>query len=60
MICVFNFSNVNYATYRVGLPREGAWSLRLSTDHKKYLDRFRSTDVTVADVVTADTQPRDG
>jgi len=61
VICLFNFSNVNYSTYRIGLPREGAWTLRLSTDQKKYLDPFRSTDVTVADVVEANSsQPRDG
>lgn len=76
-MALFNFSNVNYSSYRLGFPREGKkrgrmwvlflypellgpWTLRLCTDNTKYMDRFKSTDVSVANVVVADaSQPRD-
>ncbi len=56
-IAVFNFANVAYDAYRIGLPAEGIWRVRFNSDWDGYSSAFgnhRSVDS------TAEVQPQDG
>jgi 1,4-alpha-glucan branching enzyme len=51
VVVVANFANQTYQTYRIGLPREGLWKLRLNGDWQGYSDDFG--DLTSGDVAAA-------
>ena len=51
VVVAANFANRSHESYRIGLPREGLWKLRLNSDWQGYSDDFgnlASGDVTAA------------
>jgi 1,4-alpha-glucan branching enzyme len=51
VVVVANFGNRTHQSYRIGLPREGLWRLRLNSDWQGYSDDFgnlASGDLTAA------------
>ena len=51
VVVVANLANRTHEHYRIGLPREGLWKLRLNSDWQGYSDdfaNFASTDVSAA------------
>jgi len=60
VVVVLNFANRSYAGYRVGLPRGGAWRVRLNSDWRGYSSVFTdhdSFDCWAAPGRTADAMP---
>ena len=59
VVVIANFSNNEYADFRVGFPLKGRWRLAINTDAKIYSPLFSNTPSTdiVAEVVPYDGQP---
>ncbi|MFG0253768.1 MAG: alpha-amylase family glycosyl hydrolase [Rhodopirellula sp. JB053] len=57
VIVVANFSNRHFERYEFGLPAEGVWKRRFSSDQKRYSDQFGNQ---ASGDVTADAAPYDG
>ncbi|EGD81363.1 hypothetical protein PTSG_02082 [Salpingoeca rosetta] len=61
VMVVANFSNKKFSSYRVGFPREGRWSVRLSTSQAAYNDGHHDTSIDVPEHINVTTHhPRDG
>lgn len=58
VLVVLNFRNRAYARYDIGVPRSGAWRVRLDTDWTAYGDDFGGGISTAA--ISPLSQPRDG
>lgn len=56
-VVVLNFSNVGYAQYSIGMPREGMWEVRFNSDWRGYSDDFDGHD---SFPTTTRTEKRDG
>jgi len=44
VVVVANLANRSYPDYRVGLPRDGRWRVRLNSDWRGYSDVFTGQD----------------
>jgi 1,4-alpha-glucan branching enzyme len=42
VIVVLNFSDRNYGSYTIGLPREGTWYVRFNSDWQGFSPDFRN------------------
>lgn len=40
VVCVFNFKNTTYSSYRIGLPRGGGWTVAMNSDWNGYSNLF--------------------